>query len=576
MPRTTTLSRDKSSGSWRARKQIPPTIRTAYAATFGRSHEEKFSKPATLSEREARIAFADWLANVEARIAIVSAQLKDDGVDLTHAQAHALAGRWYRWKAALHHDDPGSPQRWADEIRGLTAGIRDMVPEADGGRLRGGPSDGHASTASFERFEDLLDRLKTSQAQVLNRVAEAAWAAEFLAQERVFLSAAGRRRFLCALVYELVAVNALLARRSLGDYSPDPRPARFPAWKPPAPTSGDVMSPMGLYKAWCTANEARTSNSTRARWITVFRDLERFWKGRDVRAFTEEDALRWRDELRAGGDKPEGRTDKTVNFQYIAAAKAVFAWAARPKTNDGGEILPVSPFANFRFGQSAGSKKKTTKLRERSFRLEEMGIILPKAQSVHVTAGSPTLDRAKRWAPWLLAYTGARPGEITQLRREDLRKVQGRWALRLTPEAGTIKDREARIVPIHEHLVAQGLIDFIEAQQDGPLFYRPEALRRKGKDDPSNPRRWPHEKVVQLMAAWVREIGVTDPNIKPNHAWRHTFKTRALVAGIDSVVADFICGHAAKTVGDSYYALEGDAGWPALTRAIDAFPRYAF
>jgi hypothetical protein len=275
MPRTTTLSRDKSSGSWRARKQIPPTIRTAYAATFGRSHEEKFSKPATLSEREARVAFADWLANVEARIAIVSAQLKDDGVDLTHAQAHALAGRWYRWKAALHSDDPGSPQRWADEIRGLTAGIRDLVPEADGGRLRGGPSEGHASTASFERFEDLLDKLKTSQAQVLNKVAEASRAAEFLAQERVFLSAAGRRRFLCALVYELVAVNALLARRSLGDYSPDPRPARFPAWKPPAPNSGDVMSPMGLYKAWCTANEARTSNSTRARWITVFRNSSR-------------------------------------------------------------------------------------------------------------------------------------------------------------------------------------------------------------------------------------------------------------------------------------------------------------
>jgi hypothetical protein len=83
MLRTTTLSRDKSSGSWRARKQIPPTIRTAYAATFGRSHEEKFSRPATLSEREARVAFADWLANVEARIANVSAQLKGDGVDLT-------------------------------------------------------------------------------------------------------------------------------------------------------------------------------------------------------------------------------------------------------------------------------------------------------------------------------------------------------------------------------------------------------------------------------------------------------------------------------------------------------------
>ena len=573
MPRLTALGRDRASGSWVARKGIPAPLRTAYAAAFGRSWEEKFAQPATLSEREARIAFADWLATVEARIALVSAQVNGEGVDLSHAQAHALAGRWYRWKTARHEDDPGSAQRWNDEIRALDGGVLGLMPETEAVRIR---SSRPMALPKAERFDDLLDRLSGADTRVLDQIAVATWAPEFLAHERIILSPSGRRRFLCAVLYELVAVNALLTRRSSGDYSPDPRPERFPVWRPPAPTRAKHMGAMDLYKLWCAANEARTANSTRARWITVFRDLERFWQGRDISAFKEEDALRWREELRAGGDKPEGRTDKTVNFQYIAAAKAVFAWAARPKTNDGGELLSVSPFANFRFGQSAGSKKKTTKLRERSFRLEEMSIILPTAQRMIVTPRSPTLDRAKRWTPWLLAYTGARPGEITQLRREDLRKVQGRWALRLTPEAGTIKDREARIVPIHLHLIEQGLIDFIEKQEDGPLFFRPEALRRTGKDDPHNPRRWPHEKVVQLLAAWVREIGVTDLNIKPNHAWRHTFKTRSLVAGIDSVVADFICGHAAKTVGDSYYALEGDAGWPALTRAIDAFPRYEF
>jgi integrase len=118
------------------------------------------------------------------------------------------------------------------------------------------------------------------------------------------------------------------------------------------------------------------------------------------------------------------------------------------------------------------------------------------------------------------------------------------------------------------------LIEFVEGEGEGPLFFNPEALRRKVADDPANPRRFPHEKVANNLAGWVRELGVSDLGIKPNHAWRHTFKTRALVAGIDSVVADFICGHSPKTVGDAYYALEGDAGWPALVRAIDAFPRY--
>jgi len=243
---------------------------------------------------------------------------------------------------------------------------------------------------------------------------------------------------------QLIAVNAILSRHARGDYSPDPRIARFPDWKAPRTNTG--LSRMRLYKPWCTANETRTSVSTRNRWITVFRDFERFWQGKDASVLTEDDAIRWREELRAGGDRPGGRTDKTVNFQYIAACKAVFGWGTRPKTNDGGDLLVFNPFANFKLGKSAGTKK-ATKLRERSFRLEEMALLLTASADTVIDADSTPLDKAKRWVPWLLAYTGARPGEICQLRRQDLRKVQGRWALRLTPEAGTIKDREARIVP---------------------------------------------------------------------------------------------------------------------------------
>lgn len=566
MTRNWVLARDPKSGSWIARKQLPARIRAAYAAAFGKGWEEKFSRPATLSEQAARLAFAEWLAGVEARIAWIEGEMAGRGVDLNHIQAHALAGRWYRWKTASHYEDPGAAQRWSDEIRALIANIASLLPREVWTAREALQPRGRAPTP--ERFEALLDKLGAAKAPVLDRLAQAAAVPDFLAQERVLLSPAGRHRFLCALVYELIAVNALLSRRSRGDYSPDTRVARFPEWTPPRAKAG--LSAMGLYKAWCAANETRTSVSTRNRWITVFRDLERFWKDKDISVFTEDDAIQWRDELRKGG-----RTDKTVNFQYVAACKAVFGWATRPKTNDGGDLLAFNPFANFKLGKGTGSKK-ATKLRERSFRLEEMSLLLTASADTRLGPDAKPLDKAKRWVPWLLAYTGARPGEICQLRREDLRQVQGRWALRLTPEAGTIKDREARIVPIHDHLIKQGIVDFIQAQGDGPLFYAPERLRRRGGDDPSNPHRFPHEKVSVRLATWVRDLGVTDLNVKPNHAWRHTFKTRALVAGIDSVVADFICGHSPKTVGDGYYALEGDAGWPALTRAIDTFPVYSF
>ena len=78
---------------------------------------------------------------------------------------------------------------------------------------------------------------------------------------------------------------------------------------------------------------------------------------------------------------------------------------------------------------------------------------------------------ARRWVPWLCAYTGSRPGEVTQLRAQDVQRENGLWVIRITPEAGAVKGRRARVVPIHEHLIEQGFIKFAEAQGNGPLFY---------------------------------------------------------------------------------------------------------
>src|SRR5258708_40070798 len=70
----------------------------------------------------------------------------------------------------------------------------------------------------------------------------------------------------------------------------------------------------------------------------------------------------------------------------------------------------------------------------------------------------------RRWVPWLCAYTGARVGELTQLRAGDVQARQGPagsiWVLRLTPDAGTIKTDRARTVPLHADLVHQGFPEF--------------------------------------------------------------------------------------------------------------------
>lgn len=171
---------------------------------------------------------------------------------------------------------------------------------------------------------------------------------------------------------------------------------------------------------------------------------------------------------------------------------------------------------------------------------------------------------AQRWVPWLCAYTGARVNEMTQLRREDVRQIDGVWTLLITPEAGGVKTNEARTVPVHEHLIAQGFIEAVESKPSGPLFYS-RSKERGGSV------RGQHKKVGMFLADWVRNTaGVTDQAVQPNHAWRHTFKTIAFEVGIDERAADYIQGHASKGQGRNY----GSNTIPALAAQMTKFPRF--
>jgi integrase len=161
---------------------------------------------------------------------------------------------------------------------------------------------------------------------------------------------------------------------------------------------------------------------------------------------------------------------------------------------------------------------KKVRLRDPQFTKEEAQTILRAALQPQNTALSPEHKLARRWVPWLCAYTGARVNEMTQLRAEDVRKVEGVWTLRITPEAGGVKGNKARTVPLHEHMIDQGFIEVVDAKGEGPLFYNPER-GRGGKA--GNPH---YKKVGERLAAWVRDIGVNDPEVQPNHGWRHLFK----------------------------------------------------
>lgn len=116
-----------------------------------------------------------------------------------------------------------------------------------------------------------------------------------------------------------------------------------------------------------------------------------------------------------------------------------------------------------------------------------------------------------------------------------------------------------REVPLHPHLVALGFPKFVEKSRDGYFF-----LNVTGKGH----WRGPWQAVKNRVSEFVREV-VTDPNVKPNHGWRHRFITQARKYGLDQELRRMITGHKGAGIDETEY------GDPAgLYREICKLPRY--
>jgi len=151
----------------------------------------------------------------------------------------------------------------------------------------------------------------------------------------------------------------------------------------------------------------------------------------------------------------------------------------------------------------------------------------------------------------------------------DIVEQDGVHAMKISPEAGTTKTGKARTVPLHEHLIEQGFLAFVKTNGKGPLFYN-EPTRPTAPDDPTNPRKPRSVKARENVAVWVRSLGVNDPELSPNHAWRHTFKAIGFRCGISEKVLDAIVGHAPASVGRGY----GEPTLADKAQELWKFPRY--
>jgi hypothetical protein len=123
---------------------------------------------------------------------------------------------------------------------------------------------------------------------------------------------------------------------------------------------------------------------------------------------------------------------------------------------------------------------------------------------------------------------------------------------------------------LHSHLIARKFLVYVEKRRKArlPLFYDPK--RGSGNASPQ----W--QEIAQRLGDWVVEsLHIT--GVKPNHAWRHRFKSVARHLDMHPEVEKFITGHGGSDDPDviAKVSLEyGDAWVLPLKKAIEKYPRY--
>ena len=514
-------------GGYVARKWIPADVREAYGRLYGGGEPqwEAWFNSGPVNLLQARAKHREWSSLIEARIGNIRAERKGEGRTLTPQGARALAGEWYSWFTAHMATNKWTNAQWRSYRESAWDGLHGVMDV-------GPPSDD-----PFEHVDMNFIR---------PFVADEAKTVQFLAVKRLQLDPPSRNLFLDYVARDFFAALDLLVRRASGDFGADDYAKRFP--KQGEGVADPDLTPWSLFEKWIA--EAKPAASTVNRWRVVFLKLQADFPNAGAAALLPEQMQDW-----AKGLISTERTAVTVRDVWVIACRTVFAWAI------GQKLITHNPFTCWRITVPRKIRTRETK----AFTEDEARMILKAAVKIKVRTKS---DAAKRWCPWLAAYNGARMGELTQLRGADVFERSSIWAIKISPEAGTVKNRTPRTVPLHEHLIEQGFVDFVNANGRGPLFYN--EAGKKADDDPTNPKRPRAVKARDRLAEWVREIGVTDPELQPNHAWRHTFKKLRDRAGISEKMLDTICGHSQATTGRSY----GEADLGDKAAALQRFPRF--
>lgn len=451
-------------------------------------------------------------------------------VALSHRDLVALSGAVYLLYQEIHGDNPGEPSAWSYHKALHRAALEGRISNPPPAALM--PNEAGAARELLGEG-DLTERVNALPVHQFDALEDrfgilADWV---LIRYRIPLTPNDRRRFLQLVGTASLDAGWQLRRNAEGDYTPDVKALRFPSIETVTAVKPKLKI-TDLFELWW--REAKATGRSQKTHDTYKGAIDRLVKHLghdDAGRVTEQDMLAFKDA------RLKVVTAKSLKDGDLPGIRSVFGWAVdnRKLTRNPADAIKIKA-------------EKKIRSRPKGFTDQEAEAIVRACLDY---SRKPKEDAktaaAKRWAPLIAAYTGCRIAEALQLRKEDIRRESGHHIFDLNPLAGSIKSGNYRLVPVHEHLVELGFLNFVEGSNDGALF-------AKGS----------YKRVLDFVRAVV-----TDKRIQPNHAWRHRLKTISRNLGLDQRVLDAIQGHAARTAGEDY----GDVTVHAMARVIAAIPR---
>jgi len=229
-----------------------------------------------------------------------------------------------------------------------------------------------------------------------------------------------------------------------------PDPERYPAWPDPATTTL-----VGLHQKWI--QNRRPNVETQRAFRAAIDKLVAFVGFDDVTRLTTADIRRWCASLKERGDVGGIR----IRDGYLAAVKAVLNSAVTLG------YLAKNPADKIKV-----DIEPTQERREKDLRDSEIYAILRAAAGPFEDDVSDDVRNARKWVPWLCAYTGVRVAELTPLESHHAIREDGIDGIHIE----TSKTHRTRKIPIRQDLKNRGFLEFVASRRGQPLFFPKDKL----------------------------------------------------------------------------------------------------